>query len=446
MATTYQRNKDGIYQISPFVKFSTWLGITLLTAICMTVALYLVDTRLLIPVAWAPFIALMVMKMVQVGYRLKKSKSFGSYFAEKDMERAITKNLLGTMTVNRLKDTPFISVPSVEVCDNRPKHIEVTIEKLAGMYDLEKLREDINASFRGVVKSYVVSVGNVAETGTEYKFVLENTNVNKAWRPATMEDLKQNKYELTLQNDLKVKLDENAHIAVWGQSGSGKSTVLLGIILQLFSMRADVYFLDGKDEFGVFGIDYYPEEKIAQEKNDVLSLLDKLLGIIDQRQKIMKQKSKEMRKMGLKASDVDFRPVVLIADEIGSLVALMDNKEQKQFNDKIAAYIQRGRSVGCSLIASTQDPSTDTLPQKVRQQFSTKILLGSTNSTIQTMAFGESLPNMEVKPFQGYYVSNGLTSQPEKFFVCNLGAHGFNKLSKFYEAFEQGKEVEYKMG
>ena len=37
----------------------------------------------------------------------------------------------------------------------------------------------------------------------------------------------------------------------------------------------------------------------------------------------------------------------------------------------------------------TQDPSTDVLPQKIRQQFSTRILLGSANSDIQRMALGE---------------------------------------------------------
>ena len=39
--------------------------------------------------------------------------------------------------------------------------------------------------------------------------------------------------------------------------------------------------------------------------------------------------------------------------------------------------------MGVSVIASTQDPSTDTLPQRIRQQFATKVLLGSANSDIQ---------------------------------------------------------------
>ena len=50
----------------------------------------------------------------------------------------------------------------------------------------------------------------------------------------------------------------------------------------------------------------------------------------------------------------------------------------------LTAIIQRGRSVGVSVIASTQDPSTDTLPQRIRQQFASKVLLD-----LQTLTFNE---------------------------------------------------------
>ena len=77
---------------------------------------------------------------------------------------------------------------------------------------------------------------------------------------------------------------------------------------------------------------------------------------------------------------------MLVADEIGSIVALMDSKQSKKFVADLTAIIQRGRSVGVSVIASTQDPSTDTLPQRIRQQFATKILLD-----LQTLTFREWL-------------------------------------------------------
>ena len=146
------------------------------------------------------------------------------------------------------------------------------------------------------------------------------------------------------------------------------------MILQLFSMGADVRFIDRKDEFSAF-TGFYSADKIVSDVEGVLAQIEDVLGLIKNRQQIMAEESQKRQKMGLKASEVGLTPVVLVADEIGSIVALMDSKQAKQFINRLVAIIQRGRSVGVSVIASTQDPSVDTLPQKIRQQFSTKILL-----------------------------------------------------------------------
>ena len=122
------------------------------------------------------------------------------------------------MSVNRLQDTPFISVPSVTVCDSRPSHISVEVEKLAGMYDVDKLTEDINSSFRGKLGAYAVTSAMITSDGLFYKFVLEDVATDKTWRPATMEDVTSEKYAIKLQEGLTVRLDERAHIAVWGQN------------------------------------------------------------------------------------------------------------------------------------------------------------------------------------------------------------------------------------
>ena len=94
--------------------------------------------------------------------------------------------------------------------------------------------------------------------------------------------------------------------------------------------------------------------------------------------------------------------------------------------------------MGVSVIASTQDPSTDTLPQKIRQQFATKILLGSANSDTQRMAFGEVATAGNVEDFRGFYTCDGLTNQPMKFYVCDLYSQGFNELKVFKKAYEIG--------
>ena len=142
----------------------------------------------------------------------------------------------------------------------------------------------------------------------------------------------------------------------------------------------------------------------------------------------MADEVQKRKKWVRKASEAGLQPAVLVADEIGSIVASWTLNSLKKFVSELTAIIQRGRSVGVSVIASTQDPSTDTLPQKIRQQFSTKILLGSANSDTQKCPFGEVATAGNVEDFRGFYICDGLTNQPMKFYVCDLYSHGFNEL------------------
>lgn len=422
MAKVYKKNANNVYKLPLYSQKWFWL----LVALVVSVAFSVLFSK------W--FLGVVIAVMLWWGYtvfkRITKAGSLNKYLAELSAERAITKSLLATMTVNRLQDTPFISVPKVEVSDSRPRLLEVGVEKLAGMHDIDKLTEDIDASLRGKLGNYAVTSGMITTDGLNYKFVLEDVASDKTWRPKSPKDLKMKKYHLKLQKGLVINLADRPHIAIWGKTGSKKTTVLLGMILQLFSQGADLRFLDGKNEFSAFE-EFYPSNKIASTVEDVQTQIDDLLKLIDERQKIMSSEVRKRQKMGLKASEVGLQLVVLIADEIGSLVALMDNKQQKKFINGLVAIIQRGRSVGVSVFASTQDPSVDTLPQKIRQQFSTKILLGSANQDIQRMAFGEVATKGDVEDFRGYYISDGLTNQPMKFFVCDLYSHGFNNLKAF---------------
>jgi len=434
MAKTYKKNAQNVYKVPLYAQFWTWWALVLALSILSLVLGLVLSIKL---VLWSLVAILTIWRAYSLTKSVIKAKTIGKYITQKKAEKAVTKSLLATMSVNRLQNTPFISVPSVRVCDSRPSHISVEVEKLAGMYEVEKMTEDINASFRGKLGGYAVTSAMITTDGLFYKFVLEDVGTDKTWRPATIEDVTAEKYAITLQEGLTVKLDERAHIAVWGKTGSKKTTVLFGMLLQLFAMGADVRFIDGKDEFSAFS-GFYPSEKIASDVEAVQSQLNDVLAIVSERQKIMSEETQKRQKIGLKASDVGLRPIALIADEIGSVVALMDSKQAKKFVADLTAIIQRGRSVGVSVIASTQDPSTDTLPQKIRQQFSTKILLGSANSDTQRMAFGQVATAGDVEDFRGFYMCDGLTNQPMMFFVCDLFSHGFNELKAFEKAYKIG--------
>ena len=346
------------------------------------------------------------------------------------------------MTVNRQQSTPTVSVPDVAVSDKSPGYFNVSIEKLPGMSStwLDDLKEHVTSTFRGKLESYGVVSALVTAEGNKYRFTLEDVGTDKTWRPPKVARFK--KYQLIFQRDLILNIGSRPHVAVWGRTGAGKSTVLMGMILQFFSMGADVRFIDGKSEFSSFGT-FYDKEKLGSNVADVSAILQRMNAEVNHRQQFIAQQNAIDGKMGQTASDLDFRPMVLMIDEIGAILASMATKSQKELLDVLVSIIMKGRSVGVHVVLATQDPSTDTLPSKIRSQFSTKILLGSANADTQRMAFGEVATAGQVEKFRGFYTCDGLTVQPMQFFVCDLYTHGLNELTAFEQAYNVGKGVHY---
>lgn len=438
MATTYKKNNRGLYRIPLYTRINLWLMLLIVIGVLLAMLNQFIDLTLYTISFWLVISILIIVRLILLLKDLKSYNGFRKYIKCKKIEQYIIKTLLSTMTLNKLKDTPYISVPTVTVSDSLPEYLTVKIEKLPGMYDLEKLTEDVTSSFRNKYSKYAVTSSMTTTDGNYYSFILEDVGTDKTWTPKTIDDIKNKPYVVTLQKGLTISLAERPHISVWGKTGAKKTTTILGLILQLLP-NSDIRFLDFKNEFSAFA-SFYPKDKIVNEIDQVQPLLDEILEIIKKRQKLMSEKSRELGKIGLKASDIGLKPLVLIADEVGSIVALMDSKQQKKFISSLTAIIQRGRSVGVNLIIGTQSPSVDVLPQSIRSNFSTKILLGSANSDTQRMAFGEVATKGNVEDFRGYYISDGLTIQPMKFYVNDLYSYGFNELTAFQKAYGLRKE------
>lgn len=443
MAKMYKKNNRNVFSVPSYARFWFWWVIGLTCAVFSSVLARYLGSELIKVIlfgSWSLVAVLTIWRAYSLTKSVIKAKTIGKYIIEKKAEKAITKSLLATMSVNRLKDTPYISVPSVTVCDSRPSHFSVEVEKLAGMYDIDKLTEDINSSFRGKLGRYAVTSAMISVDGLFYKFVLEDVASDKTWRPATLKQMEQPSHVLTLQEDLTVNLADFPHIIVWGKSGSGKSTTLISLLVQaLMWSKSEIYIADPKNEFSAMS-EFYPADRIAVEVDDVLRMLAHVCDIISQRQKVVAEGVKTHQKMGLRAYDLGLSPIVVMADEIGSLVASMDSKQKKEFLALVTQIVQKGRSVSCFAIFGTQSPKTDnTLSSDIRSQFATKILLGSASGENQRMAFDGGLATKgNIERFKGFYVSDGKTEQPMLFHVPDLHSHGLNDLKIIKKAYELG--------
>lgn len=435
---TYYRNKDGYYYYPVYYFGSFWLAVAILVLIVSSLLVKFLNISFFADVRNLAFIIsliLAVAELIKIIVGSMQNDGILKYFWSLYLADCIRKSLLNTMDINIVKNAPIIEVPAVEVEFSDDK-IKVYVSKLAGMSDIDKVREDIDSSFRGKYKAYAVVEAIASINGVEFSFTLEDVGTDRTFIPKTINDLVKKPYFLTLQKGLTINLAKYPHMAVWGRTGSGKTTVLMNIIAQCFSNDTDLLFIDGKTEFSSFSI-FYPSSKIVTDNADVLNLLKHVTATIMERQKIIADEVKRRKKLGLTGFDLGLKPIVVIGDEIGSIVAGMTAKEKKQFVAYLTQIVQKGRSVSVFLIVASQSPAVDVLPNGIRSQFSTKILLGSASGDIQRMAFDEVATDGGVDKFQGYYMVNGLTVQPQKFFVPNLFKYDLENMETFQALYDQ---------
>jgi len=351
---------------------------------------------------------------------------FFNYFRVNQIKRLIIANWL------KIKGTgaQYVQVPFIDVIRNNDATLLIRINKVVGLLDseLDSVRQLVNSSLVGRWENYAVISQWIADNGLYFSFIAENVGINQTFIPNCEKDLVQKSYFVKLQNNLIINLAKSPHIAIWGATGTGKTTVLFSIIAQCLSNGTTLLFLDGKDEFSSLS-NFYPRNRIVSNNSAVLRLLAKICDyVLPRRQKFVASQVRRKQQLGLTGYDLGLRPIVIITDEIGSIVASMTLKEKKLLIAYLTQIIQKGRSVSVFLVVATQSPSVDVLPQAIRAQFSTKILLGSTNNDDQRMALGQSIGVNYVDKFTGYYFLEGKTLVPQRFWVPNLIKNNLQKL------------------
>ena len=159
MAITYKKNAQNVFSVPLYALFILWFTLSVLLAVFMSVIGYFVPSKIC-QIGIYVLLSLVTILAIWRAQSLTKSvieaKTTGQYITQKAADKQVTKSLLATMSVNRIQDTPFISVPRVRVCDSRPSHISVEVEKLAGIYDIDKMTEDINPSYWDKLTNYAV--------------------------------------------------------------------------------------------------------------------------------------------------------------------------------------------------------------------------------------------------------------------------------------------------
>jgi hypothetical protein len=333
------------------------------------------------------------------------------------LREALTRAFLDVQSVNPMLKTSLVGVPWIETVAT-DGGLEVRIERLPGLDEDEKLAELISVATRKDWEAFEV-VDFWREPGGVYSvFMLEDVASDKRLDVGSVISSTV-PFKIVLQKGLTVDFEKSPGLGLFGKSGAGKTTTLLSFLAQFLAGGSQVYLVDGKNELQALS-------NVLQRASgvcDVLSMLGYVVAQMEQREDFLGKEGARQGRLGLKASEVGLVPLVVAIDELGALVASAGTKEKAQLVALLTQIALKGRSSGVILVVASQFASVDTIPNAVRSQLSTKILLGSAPAELVRMVFPTASPGARsARQFEGFvYVDGQLGREPARYQVPALG-------------------------
>lgn len=203
--------------------------------------------------------------------------------------------------------------------------------------------------------------------------------------------------EIPIMKNLSWKIDQSVHMYVSGATRSGKSWFLKHLIKKMLEMKAVV--------------------KIIDPKNSELSELKELIGekniatTTGQTLRILREAQEEMeRRYEDKATRKNNKNYFVIFDEYVAAYSAASNKEREEITKYLRQIILKAAEAKIYLILATQRGDTQFLEGSLREQLSTRILLGNGTREAQKMAFGNIENELKTctEIGQGYTFMNGM--------------------------------------
>lgn len=435
----YKKNGLDRFWVPPYRRRRVWL----LATTCISTALYFLHTYIqhsiiqnLLYISISITVTIFISALLKLYRDLKQIGSLKYYIKSKMLSRAIKSNFIDTMHLNKALLTSRIKVPDVFVnfakYDNH-KTIKVTVERMAGVDDVDSVSNLVSNAFKGKMEDYATSFYIENSNKRDYVFFLENVNLNRRLVPKSFKDLT-GELDLYTYNLQKGVTWELSHALVSGRTKSGKSTFLYSLIGQMLekNLHDNIYIIDPKNEFSILkakGI----INNIAVKSDEALELVSEVINKMEERSKELLKVVEEKGKFGDTARHHGYKPIILIVDEASSLLASFPDKKSKdKYLNDLMRIVQMGRSASIFQIQSLQVASTEFLPSSVRNQLNLRVLLGDSPTTVDLQfMFNSDYKNLvkNKEQYTGYYFQDGM-EQPQKFFNPDLHTYDLMDIEK----------------
>ena len=298
---------------------------------------------------------------------------------------------------------------------------EVRIRKT--VKDLPKLDEDKDISC-GLLDGFIIEQSYVSKDGHWNIYEIFYADYDRQLIFENCQEFRQKcasvgDYDLIIDSITTIALH---HTLICGQTGSGKSYAVYGIIYQMLSknIRYNLYFADPKQSgLAVIGkaID---STRTADTIDGIIELIRNFHAELEKRKKLMESKLADS-----KAVEADYKsfqetaePVVLIFDEMLAFTLSLANYEKKirdEVTKMLSDIVLMGRQGGVYLFLILQQSPANQLPSFIRDQLVFKCVLGNSDRSTYVTTFDTSADIKTGKLSKGYgvYTYSGITEKPK---------------------------------
>jgi len=235
----------------------------------------------------------------------------------------------------------------------------------------------------------------------ENKSMIEIIFITKPFENIRYEPMYLKPYEIyigyTHSENVIVNLNKFPHVLIGGDTGTGKSRLLLAILTNLiYNSNVTIHLLQvRKNDLGVFQnckqvISY---SKSLSDVRDSLQAIDEEL----QKREILIDNTKgiynveDFNKKGTYKLKYNY----VVIEEFSFLnISKGDSKDEKKLKSECLRFLKNlvnvGRSSGIFLITSLQKPTADSIPTDIKAQLTTRISLTIKDSSTSVVVMGDN--------------------------------------------------------
>ena len=292
-----------------------------------------------------------------------------------------------------------------------------------------KIMNDLDS---GLSALFGLSVDNKEDSVSYCDYYFKKQRDTRIVVNSSGEIKKHNSVLLPLNNNLKWNILKQPHMLLAGVTGSGKTTFLNYLLIELLKMNASLYIVDPKRSDLSSLKHSFGEEHVASEVNAIAKITREVKELMTNRFVTYKENLQNFV-YGNSYVDYGLNPVFLVFDELGAFRAGADKKVFSETMDNLTEIILKGREMGVFCILSTQQPNASNIPTELRDNLSVRIALGNMSSEAYRMVFGSIdgiLPSVN-SIGSGYIYLDGLGwCLPKRFEAPFLDYKNFDFISE----------------